>query len=133
MAGSRPSPQKSQLEGQGTGPLMPATGRSERTPFRALDPRYLHPGDSTRESMIGDLPDPRTSTYGRTSRGAVAGMARKHCAACYLPMPNRTRSPYCPICHDQVIRARDANRKRAQRDQGRLRKLIARLKEQGVQ
>jgi hypothetical protein len=76
---------------------------------------------------MGEFPsdDPRTPTYGRRTRGAVAGMARKHCEGCGLTIPNRARSPYCGNCYEARATERALARKRALREARHKEQVIA--------
>ena len=69
--------------------------------------------------------DPRTSTYGRKTRGAVAGMARKHCSECGRTLPNRARSAYCKVCYPEAVRDRDLAYKEARAERDRLQQAVA--------
>ena len=69
--------------------------------------------------MNGAEFDTKTPTFGRKSRGATAGMARKHCERCGRTIPNRARSPYCTECFPEGVRASAAARRKARRDQVR--------------
>ena len=67
----------------------------------------------------------RSPTYGRRTRGAVAGMARKHCTRCGRTLPNRARSEWCTECYPAAALDRDLSYKRARKERKRLERQIA--------
>jgi hypothetical protein len=77
--------------------------------------------------------DPKTPTYGRKSRGATAGMARKHCIwpGCGRTLPNRARSQYCGVHYEAGVHARDLVRRRDRRARERTERVVRILETKG--